>query len=79
MFASVWANGIQNYASTIKKVGILHLISAGIFMACGGDFDVNISIDKNYIIGATGELQNANQVGYGYETAGDKSGSSCRQ
>jgi Peptidase family M1 domain len=50
------------------------------FYGVWGDYDVNISIDKNYIIGATGYLQNANQVGYGYETpetkvtrpAGDK-------
>ncbi|WP_300597977.1 M1 family metallopeptidase [Niabella sp.] len=35
-----------------------------------GDFEVNITIDKNYILGGTGYLTNANQVGYGYETAG---------
>lgn len=37
-----------------------------------GDFDVNITIDKKYILGATGNLINANQIGYGYETAGAK-------
>ena len=37
-----------------------------------GDFDVNISIDKKYILGGTGYLTNANQIGYGYETAGTK-------
>ncbi len=42
------------------------------FYGVWGDFDVNISIDKNYIIGATGYLQNANQVGYGYEAPGAK-------
>jgi Peptidase family M1 domain len=42
------------------------------FYGVWGDYDVNISIDKNYIIGATGYLQNANQVGYGYEAEGTK-------
>lgn len=42
------------------------------FYGVWGDFAVNISIDKNYIIGGTGYLQNANQVGYGYEAEGTK-------
>jgi len=42
------------------------------FYGVWGDFDVTISIDKNYILGGTGYLQNANQVGYGYETPGSK-------
>lgn len=42
------------------------------FYGVWGDYDVNISIDKNYIIGATGYLKNANQVGYGYEDPGTK-------
>ncbi len=42
------------------------------FYGVWGDFDVNITIDKNYILGGTGYLQNANQVGYGYEEAGTK-------
>lgn len=42
------------------------------FYGVWGDFDVNISIDKRYILGGTGYLQNANQIGYGYETAGAK-------
>jgi len=42
------------------------------FYGVWGDFDVNITIDKNYILGGTGYLQNANQIGYGYETAGTK-------
>ncbi len=42
------------------------------FYGVWGDFDVNISIDKNYILGGTGYLQNANQIGYGYEEAGAK-------
>src|SRR5215471_5994661 len=40
------------------------------FYGVWGDFDVSISIDKNYVVGGTGYLQNANQVGYGYEEAG---------
>lgn len=35
-----------------------------------GDFDVNITIDKNYILGGTGYLTNASQIGYGYEAEG---------
>jgi hypothetical protein len=42
------------------------------FYGVWGDFDVTISIDKKYILGGTGYLQNANQVGYGYETPGTK-------
>ncbi|HVM89386.1 MAG TPA: M1 family metallopeptidase [Puia sp.] len=42
------------------------------FYGVWGDYDVTISIDKSYIIGGTGYLQNANQVGYGYETPGTK-------
>ena len=36
------------------------------FYGVWGDFDVKISIDKKQIIGATGVLQNADQIGYGY-------------
>lgn len=42
------------------------------FYGVWGDFDVTIAIDKNYILGGTGYLQNANQIGYGYEEAGAK-------
>jgi hypothetical protein len=37
-----------------------------------GDYDVKISIDKNYILGASGILQNASEIGYGYEDEGVK-------
>ncbi len=42
------------------------------FYGVWGDFDVKIHIDKTYILGGTGYLQNANQIGYGYESPGTK-------
>jgi hypothetical protein len=42
------------------------------FYGVWGDYEVNISIDKNYVLGGTGYLQNPNQVGHGYEAAGTK-------
>ena len=42
------------------------------FYGVWGDFEVKITIDKRYIIGGTGYLQNPNQIGYGYETPGAK-------
>ncbi|MFN1835705.1 M1 family metallopeptidase [Balneola sp. MJW-20] len=36
-----------------------------------GDFDVKISIDKDYVLGATGVIQNPNQVGHGYADEAD--------
>ena len=38
------------------------------FHGVWGDYDVKITIDKKYILGGTGYLQNANEIGYGYET-----------
>ncbi len=38
------------------------------FHGVWGDFDVKITIDKNYILGGTGYLQNPNDIGYGYES-----------
>tara|TARA_R110000868_G_scaffold408293_5_gene690975 strand:+ start:2838 stop:4682 length:1845 start_codon:yes stop_codon:yes gene_type:complete len=37
-----------------------------------GDFDVKITIDKNYVLGGTGIIQNPNEVGYGYQDEGKK-------
>jgi hypothetical protein len=38
-----------------------------------GDFDVKITIDSAFVIGGTGVLQNADQIGHGYSTAAKKS------
>lgn len=38
------------------------------FHGVWGNFDVKITIDKNYVIGGTGYLQNPNEIGHGYET-----------
>ena len=40
------------------------------FHGVWGDFDVKISIDKEYILGGTGYLQNPETIGYGYEEPG---------
>ncbi len=47
------------------------------FYGIWGDFDVHITIDKDYVIGATGYLQNPEEIGHGYgererEPADDK-------
>lgn len=42
------------------------------FYGVWGDYDVNITIDKRYMVAATGLLQNANSIGYGFENAGIK-------
>ncbi|HUR10261.1 MAG TPA: M1 family metallopeptidase [Flavitalea sp.] len=42
------------------------------FYGVWGDFDVKISIDRSYILGGTGYLQNPSEIGYGYEAAGTK-------
>ncbi len=42
------------------------------FYGVWGDFDVNITIDKNYMVTAGGDLLNGNEVGFGYESPGVK-------
>jgi len=37
------------------------------FHGVWGDFDVTINIDSDYTIGGTGYLQNANEIGHGYQ------------
>ena len=40
------------------------------FHGVWGDFDVKISIDKDYTVASTGYLQNPNEIGHGYEEEG---------
>ena len=42
------------------------------FYGVWGDYDVTINIDKSYMVAATGILQNADAIGYGFEAAGVK-------
>jgi hypothetical protein len=40
------------------------------FYGVWGDFDVTINIDKEYKLGGTGMLVNANEIGWGYDKPG---------
>ena len=40
------------------------------FHGVWGNFDVKITLDKDYTIGGTGYLQNKNEIGKGYEDEG---------
>jgi hypothetical protein len=40
------------------------------FHGVWGNFDVKITIDKAYILGGTGYLENKNEIGFGYEDKG---------
>ncbi|WP_162417975.1 M1 family metallopeptidase [Cyclobacterium roseum] len=42
------------------------------FYGTWGNFDVKITIDKNYVLGGTGYLQNAHEIGHGYEAPGER-------
>ena len=42
------------------------------FYGVWGDYDVKITIDKDYVVAASGLIQNGNEVGYGYEDEGVK-------
>lgn len=40
------------------------------FYGVWGSFDVNITINKDYVLGGSGYLQNPNEIGHGYQDAG---------
>ncbi|MEN0050117.1 MAG: M1 family metallopeptidase [Bacteroidota bacterium] len=40
------------------------------FHGVWGDFDVKISIDEDYVVGASGYIQNPEEVGHGYNESG---------
>jgi hypothetical protein len=40
------------------------------FHGVWGNYDVKITLDKNYTIGASGYLQNKNEIGHGYQDEG---------
>ena len=40
------------------------------FHGVWGNFDVSITIDKNYLLGGSGYLQNGNEIGYNYQDKG---------
>jgi hypothetical protein len=40
------------------------------FHGVWGNFDVKITIDKEYVLGGSGYLQNKNEIGYGYQDKG---------
>lgn len=42
------------------------------FHGVWGNFDVKLTLDKTYTVGATGYLQNKNEMGHGYEDEGVK-------
>jgi hypothetical protein len=47
------------------------------FHGVWGDYKVSLSIDKNYIVGGTGYLQNAQEIGHGYENKNKDSKNIC--
>lgn len=42
------------------------------FHGVWGDFDVKLTLDREYVVGGTGYLQNPQEVGHGYEAPGSK-------
>ncbi len=40
------------------------------FHGVWGDFDVKLTLDRDYVVGGTGYLQNPQEVGHGYEAPG---------
>jgi len=47
-------------------------VGDGEFYGQFGDYDVTINIDRRYILGGTGYLQNPDRIGYGYEKSGSR-------
>ncbi|MBD3631037.1 M1 family metallopeptidase [Cyclobacterium sp.] len=41
------------------------------FYGTWGNFDVKITIDREYVLGGTGYLQNADEIGHGYQADGE--------
>ena len=41
------------------------------FYGVWGDYNVNITINKNYMLAGSGTIQNSDEVGYGYQTTTD--------
>lgn len=41
------------------------------FYGVWGDFELKLKIDKDYVVGGTGYLQNPLEIGHGYENPGD--------
>ncbi len=42
------------------------------FHGVWGNFDVKLTLDKNYVVGGSGYLQNPQEIGHGYEAPGSK-------
>ncbi|MGB5818787.1 MAG: M1 family metallopeptidase [Saonia sp.] len=42
------------------------------FHGVWGDFDVKLTLDKDYVVGGSGYLQNPQEIGHGYEAPGSK-------
>ncbi len=42
------------------------------FHGVWGDFDVRLTLDRDYVVGGSGYLQNPQEIGHGYETPGTK-------
>src|SRR5680860_560577 len=42
------------------------------FHGVWGDFDVKLTLDKDYVVGGSGYLQNPQEIGHGYEAPGTK-------
>lgn len=40
------------------------------FYGVWGDYDLKLTLDKNYVVGGTGYLQNPQEVGHGYQAPG---------